>query len=76
MSDFQPVLLANVDKPDSHTLKVYEQTGGYETLKRALRMQPAKVVEVVKDSSLRGRGGAGFPTGLKYRSQRRSVAWS
>ncbi len=63
----QPVLLANIDKPDSHTLKVYEASGGYGTLRKALtQMSPAAVIDVVKSSNLRGRGGAGFPTGLKW----------
>ncbi len=67
LSDYQPVLLANVGKQDSHTLAVYEASGGYETLRRVLRgQQPADVVRTVRASALRGRGGAGFPTGLKW----------
>ena len=67
MSDFEPVLLANIDKPDSHTLAVYEAGGGYRTLKKVLaEKSPADVVQAVRSSSLRGRGGAGFPTGLKW----------
>ena len=67
MLDFEPVLLANIDKPGSHTLKVYESGGGYEGLKKAVKkMQPSDVTSEVKESSLRGRGGAGFPTGLKW----------
>jgi len=63
----QPVLLANIDLPDSHTLKVYESTGGYQSLRRAVKeMTPLDVINVVKESALRGRGGAGFPTGLKW----------
>ncbi len=51
----------------SHTLAVYREHGGYEALTQALReMQPSEVVDVVKASGLRGRGGAGFPTGLKW----------
>jgi NADH-quinone oxidoreductase subunit F len=41
-------------------------TGGYETLKKAISMQPGEVVNIVKDANLRGRGGAGFPAGLKW----------
>ena len=61
MAEFQPVLLANIDKPDSHTLRVYEQSGGYQGLKRVLAEgDPVKFVEVVKSSNLRGRGGEDF----------------
>lgn len=67
MELFEPVLLANIQKPDSHTLKVYEASGGYATLRRVLKeLSPAEVVEEVRMSGLRGRGGAGFPTGLKW----------
>ena len=67
MADFEPVLMANMGKPDSHTLRVYESTGGYTGLKKILStMKPAEVREYVKSSGLRGRGGAGFPTGLKW----------
>jgi NADH-quinone oxidoreductase subunit F len=67
MPEFQPVLLANINKPDSHTLRVYEAAGGYQALRKALKEKtPAEVTEEVKKSNLRGRGGAGFPTGLKW----------
>jgi NADH-quinone oxidoreductase subunit F len=59
--------LANVGKPDSHTLRVYEAGGGYTALRRVLaEMTPAAMIELVKSTNLRGRGGAGFPTGLKW----------
>jgi NADH-quinone oxidoreductase subunit F len=64
---FEPVLTRNWAVPDGHTLKVYESRGGYQAARKALTtMDPDKVVQVVKDSELRGRGGAGFPTGLKW----------
>lgn len=67
MAEFEPVLLANVGKPESYTLPVYEAAGGYSALKRVLgEMAPDDVVDLVKSSNLRGRGGAGFPTGLKW----------
>lgn len=60
-------LLARIDKPDSHTIESYETDGGYQTARRALtEMTPADVLETVKASGLRGRGGAGFPTGTKW----------
>jgi NADH-quinone oxidoreductase subunit F len=47
-------------------LQEYERTGGYQGLRKALRMPPSEVIEMVKASNLRGRGGAGFPTGQKW----------
>src|SRR5689334_25204985 len=44
----------------------YEQAGGYQGLRKALQLQPQDVTELVKRSNLKGRGGAGFPTGLKW----------
>ncbi|HEX3999651.1 MAG TPA: NADH-quinone oxidoreductase subunit NuoF [Pirellulales bacterium] len=67
MSKFEPVLLANVGKPNSHTLQAYQAAGGYAGLRKVLKdMTPAATIEMVKQSNLRGRGGAGFPTGLKW----------
>jgi NADH-quinone oxidoreductase subunit F len=65
--EYEPVLLANIHKEDSHRLSVYEAAGGYRALKKTLKERsPAEVVEIVRSSQLRGRGGAGFLTGLKW----------
>lgn len=67
MAEFEPVLLANVGKSDSQTLRAYEASGGYQALKKVLKtLTPNDVKEQTKASGLRGRGGAGFPTGLKW----------
>ena len=61
------LLLRHVDVPDIADIDVYVRNGGYQALTKALReMTPAQVIDVVKASGLRGRGGAGFPTGLKW----------
>ncbi len=61
------LLLEHIDVPGIESLNVYRQKGGYETLKKALSsMTPDQILEEVKTSGLRGRGGAGFPTGMKW----------
>jgi len=67
MADYEPVLLARINKPDSPKLEGYRSDGGYATFERALKdMKSEEVVAQVKNSGLRGRGGAGFPCGLKW----------
>ncbi|MDQ6688709.1 MAG: NADH-quinone oxidoreductase subunit NuoF [Actinomycetota bacterium] len=61
-----PVLTDNWDQDRAWTLEAYEQRGGYAALDKALTMAPGDVIEAVKSSNLRGRGGAGFPTGMKW----------
>jgi NADH-quinone oxidoreductase subunit F len=63
---FTPVLSAHWDEPDSYTLEGYTRHGGYEGLDIAFGMEPDAVIQLVKDAGLRGRGGAGFPTGMKW----------
>jgi NADH-quinone oxidoreductase subunit F len=60
----EPLLLPQIR--DLHTIAVYEAHGGYEMLRKALSMKPEEVTDEVKKSNLRGRGGACFPTGLKW----------
>ena len=63
----QRILLRDQDIPDIGRLDVYGKHGGYMALRRALTaMKPEEVIDVVKASGLRGRGGAGFPTGIKW----------
>src|SRR5262245_13364272 len=67
MPEYEPVLLRRVGKANSQSIDTYIEDGGYRALKKAVtEMTPEQVVEVVKSAGLRGRGGAGFPTGLKW----------
>ena len=60
------ILFEHINVPGINTLETYVSKGGYQSLARAFKMTPDEVTEEVKKSGLRGRGGAGFPTGMKW----------
>mgnify|MGYP003333281962 FL=1 len=60
------IVTSRFDYEDSHTLARYESTGGYQGLKKALQRTPEEVHSEVRDATLLGRGGAGFPAGVKW----------
>ena len=61
-----PVITEHWDDQTLYTIAGYQRHGGYESLRKALKMDPDAIISMVKDTGLRGRGGAGFPTGLKW----------
>ncbi len=65
-TEHHKVLSANLDNENLHQLDTYISLGGFEAFKKALKMEPAQIIEEVKKSGLRGRGGACFPTGVKW----------
>ena len=66
VTDAPKIITTRFDDPNGHTLDGYLATGGYEGIKAALAKKPADVIEEVKTASLLGRGGAGFPAGVKW----------
>ena len=63
----EKVVYKNIGKPDLETLQAYLNSGGYQVLRKLVRKgSPSKIIEEIKKSGLRGCGGAGFPTGVKW----------
>ncbi len=63
---WQPVLTRNLHLPNSEKIATYFDHGGYQAVRKALTLTPDEIIDIVKRARLRGRGGAGFPTGLKW----------
>jgi NADH-quinone oxidoreductase subunit F len=68
----QKLVLANCGKIDPESIAEYIAAGGYQAVRKALKMDPAQIITIIKDSGLKGRGGGGFPTGVKWESCRRA----
>lgn len=66
MGQHRQILLEYINQPDQFSLQGYESRGGYAAIRKALALDPLAVIEEVKKSGLRGRGGAGFPAGQKW----------
>jgi NADH-quinone oxidoreductase subunit F len=66
MAEQMRIVTRDIDVPGIDTLAVYQAHGGYQSLRKALALEPAAIIEEIKTSQLRGRGGAGFPAGMKW----------
>jgi NADH-quinone oxidoreductase subunit F len=69
------ILTADWDKAESWSLSTYRASGGWQTLPKALKISPQQIVDEVVKSNLRGRGGAGFPTGMKWNFVRKETSF-
>src|SRR5262249_62090251 len=66
LAKLTPVLTKRWLSPDAWKLSVYERLDGYTALRKAFSAHPDDLIQLIKDSGLRGRGGAGFPTGMEW----------
>jgi NADH-quinone oxidoreductase subunit F len=69
----EKLILHNCGHIDPESIEEYRNVGGYQAARKALEMTPEKIIEIIKQSALRGRGGAGFPTGIKWDSCQKSA---